>query len=111
MSTIFEFFLRLIELHVGQFRHCHETNNANKAVAHGRVVKMVLLTLTGFVEWVSMVHIMNQNGRLLLILSLLLNDESFQYSAAECLSQVKSLKFIKNWLHLIKSPFLVITYY
>lgn len=88
MAVIFDFFLRLIELHVGQFRLCNETNNIPKASAHGRVVQVVLLTLTGFVEWVSMSHIMAQNGRLLQILCLLLNDIAFQYPAAECLSQV-----------------------
>lgn len=89
MATIFEFFLRLIELHVGQFRASSEANNVVKAAAHGRVVQVVLLTLTGFVEWVSMVHVMAQNGRLLHILCLLLNDGAFQYHAAECLSQVR----------------------
>ncbi|KAK9885730.1 hypothetical protein WA026_012499 [Henosepilachna vigintioctopunctata] len=92
MAVIFDFFLRLIELHVSQFRLCQETNNSSKALSHGRVVKMVLLTLTGFVEWVSMVHVMTQNGRLLQILCLLLNDDSFQYSAAECLSQIVNRK-------------------
>ncbi|XP_049825683.1 exportin-5 isoform X2 [Aethina tumida] len=92
MATIFEFFLRLIELHVGQFRASSEANNVVKAAAHGRVVQVVLLTLTGFVEWVSMVHVMAQNGRLLHILCLLLNDGAFQYHAAECLSQVVNRK-------------------
>lgn len=92
MAVIFEFFLRLIELHVGQFRMCNDNNDTAKATSHGRVVKMVLLTLTGFVEWISMVHIMAQNGRLLLILSVLLNDVSFQNPAAECLSQVVNRK-------------------
>lgn len=91
MSIIFEFFLRLIELHVGQLRACSDVNNI-KATAHGRVVQVVLLTLTGFVEWVSMTHIMAQNGRLLQILCLLLNDSAFQYSAAECLSQIVNRK-------------------
>lgn len=91
MALIFEFFLRLIELHVSQFRACNESNNA-KAAAHCRVVQVVLLTLTGFVEWVSMSHIMAQNGRLLQILCLLLNDTAFQYSAAECLSQIVNRK-------------------
>ncbi|CAH0560661.1 unnamed protein product [Brassicogethes aeneus] len=93
MATIFEFFLRLIELHVGQFRQCSgDPQNTSKAAAHGRVVQVVLLTLTGFVEWVSMVHVMAQNGRLLHILCLLLNDVAFQYPAAECLSQVVNRK-------------------
>lgn len=88
MSVIFDFFLRLIELHVSNFRACVESGDSVKAGSHGRVVQVVLLTLTGFVEWVSMTHIMALNGRLLHILCLLLNDISFQYPAAECLVQV-----------------------
>nr|CAI5833878.1 unnamed protein product [Callosobruchus analis] len=91
MSIIFEFFLRLIELHVNQFRAFSGTN-VTKANAHSRVVQVVLLTLAGFVEWVSMTHVMAQNGRLLQILCLLLNDRAFQNSAAECLSQIVNRK-------------------
>ncbi|KAJ8935063.1 hypothetical protein NQ318_007161 [Aromia moschata] len=91
MAIIFDFFLRLIELHVGQFRLLSETDTS-KANGHGRVVQVVLLTLTGFVEWVSMTHIIAQNGRLLQILCLLLNDAAFQYPAAECLSQIVNRK-------------------
>lgn len=88
MSVIFEFFLQLIELHVSQFRICSESGNAQKASSHGRVVQVVLLTLAGFVEWVSMIHITSRDGRLLHILCLLLTDSAFQCSAAECLLQV-----------------------
>nr|WJM99467.1 exportin 5 [Ips calligraphus] len=91
MSIIFDFFLRLIELHVNQLRSCTDINGS-KAAAHTRVVQVVLLTLTGFVEWVSMQHITAQNGRLLQILCLLLNESAFQYSAAECLSQIVNRK-------------------
>lgn len=87
MAIIFDFFLRLIELHVNSFRLFNGANDT-KANSHGRVVQVVLLTLTGFVEWVSMTHIMAQNGRLLQILCLLLSDTAFQLPAAECLSQV-----------------------
>lgn len=97
MALIFEFFLRLIELHVQRFRACSTENSgtsstAAQAAAHCRVVQVVLLTLTGFVEWVAMAHIMAQNGRLLHILCLLLNDTAFQYAAAECLSQIVNRK-------------------
>lgn len=88
MAIIFEFFLRLIELHVNQFRMYSEARDVAKANSHGRVVQIVLLTLTGFVEWVSMSHIMAHDGRLLQILCLLLNDSVFQCPAAECLLQV-----------------------
>ncbi|CAG9765454.1 unnamed protein product [Ceutorhynchus assimilis] len=91
MALIFEFFLRLIEQHVTRLRALTELNDP-KVAAHTRVVQVVLLTLTGFVEWVSMSHIMAQNGRLLQILCLLLNDSAFQYSAAECLSQIVNRK-------------------
>ncbi|KAI8440518.1 LOW QUALITY PROTEIN: hypothetical protein MSG28_001771 [Choristoneura fumiferana] len=59
MSEIFAFFMRLIELHV------------------------VLLTLTGFVEWVSTNHVVMNNGRLLQILCVLLQDAAFQLPAAD----------------------------
>ncbi|XP_071056211.1 exportin-5 isoform X2 [Onthophagus taurus] len=93
MAVIFAFFLKLIELHVTRFRACCETNETSKASSHGRVVQVVLLTLTGFVEWVSMTHVMTQNGRLVQILCLLLNDDNtFRCAAAECLLQIVNRK-------------------
>lgn len=86
MTEIFNFFLRLIELHVGGFRNTTSIGDQQKAQAHSRVVQVVLLTLTGFVEWVSVVHIMAGDGRLLHILCILLNDVAFQIPAAECLA-------------------------
>lgn len=86
MTEIFTFFLRLIELHVGGFRNTTAIGDQQKALAHSRVVQVVLLTLTGFVEWVSIVHIMAGDGRLLHILCILLNDTAFQIPAAECLA-------------------------
>lgn len=88
MTEIFSFFLRLIELHVNAFRQ----QGAQQRAAHSRVVQVALLTLTGFVEWVSIVHIMAGNGRLLQILCVLLNDVEFQTAAAECLSQICNRK-------------------
>ncbi|XP_058459072.1 exportin-5 [Malaya genurostris] len=92
MSEIFDFFLRLIELHVGEFRNSTTIGNKNKAHGHSRVVQVALLTLTGFVEWVSINHIMAANGRLLQILCVLLIDEEFQQPAAECLLQIVNRK-------------------
>lgn len=90
MTEIFNFFLRLIETHVSAFRNAPP--NAPKSRAHSRVVQVVLLTLTGFVEWVSIVHIMAGEGRLLQMLCILLNDVEFQTPAAECLSQIVNRK-------------------
>lgn len=53
---------------------------------------MVLLTLTGFVEWVSTNHVVTNNGRLLEILCILLSDDAFQQPAAECLLQIVNRK-------------------
>lgn len=56
------------------------------------LLQVVLLTLTGFVEWVSTNHVVMNNGRLLQILCILLEDEAFQLPAAECLLQVVNRK-------------------
>lgn len=85
MTEIFNFFRRLVELHVGAFRSTTSLGD-QKSRAHSRVVQVVLLTLTGFVEWVSIAHIMAEDGRLLHILCILLNDIAFQIPAAECLA-------------------------
>lgn len=87
MGEIFDFFLRCTELHVNEFRK-FTTVDRQQALAHSRVVQVALLTLTGFVEWVSITHIMASNGRLLQILCILLNDADFQLPAAECLLQI-----------------------
>lgn len=92
MAEIFDFFLRLIELHVGEFRNATAIGDKHKALGHSRVVQVALLTLTGFVEWVSIIHIMASNGRLLQILCILLIDEEFQQPAAECLLHVVNRK-------------------
>ncbi|KAJ2950388.1 hypothetical protein O0L34_g8631 [Tuta absoluta] len=92
MAEIFAFFMRLIELHVQQFRQHTAEQDYTAANSHGRVVQVVLLTLTGFVEWVSTNHVVTNNGRLLQILCILLEDEAFQLPAAECLLQVVNRK-------------------
>ncbi|KAL0884167.1 hypothetical protein ABMA27_016175 [Loxostege sticticalis] len=92
MSEIFAFFMRLTELHVQEFREKTSAGDYNAAASNGRVVQVVLLTLTGFVEWVSTNHVVMNNGRLLQILCILLQDEAFQLPAAECLLQVVNRK-------------------
>lgn len=92
MTEIFNFFLRLIELHVNAFRSTTSIGDQQKARAHSRVVQVVLLTLTGFVEWVSIVHIMAEDGRLIHILCILLSDYAFQIPAAECLAIIVNRK-------------------
>ena len=90
MGDIFFFFLRLITDHCTHVRLLREQGLEESLSKHVRVVQVVLLTLTGFVEWVSINHIMADDGKLLHILCLLLEDEDFQSRAAECLLQVSA---------------------
>jgi exportin-5 len=88
MGEIFTFFLRLISEHFHALKDLREQGQEAELNVHVRVVQVVLLTLTGFIEWVSINHVMANNGQLLQILCLLLDDEDFQAQAAECLLQV-----------------------
>ncbi|KAG8236610.1 hypothetical protein J437_LFUL017051 [Ladona fulva] len=94
MGEIFAFFLSLIEDRCKRFWEALSAGEpqSQEAAAHARVVQVVLLTLTGFVEWVSIVHIMAQDGKLLEILCALLDKENFQSNAAECLLQIVNRK-------------------
>lgn len=92
MREIFDLFIRLIELHVSEFRGAQATGDGSKAQGHSRVVQVVLLALSSFVEWVSIQHVMESNGKLLQILCILLNDAEFQMAAADCLIQITNRK-------------------
>ena len=52
----------------------------------------VLSTLTGFVDWVNISHITDDNGRLLQLLCEMLSDGNLQLHAAECLLLIVSRK-------------------
>lgn len=88
MGEIFAFFLRLVSEHFHAVKKLREQGQEAELNVHVRVVQVVLLTLTGFIEWVSINHIMASDGQLLQMLCLLLGDENFQAAAAECLLQV-----------------------
>jgi exportin-5 len=93
MGEIFSFFLHLIFEHFHASKELREQGQEAELNVHVRVVQVVLLTLTGFIEWVSINHIMASDGQLLQILCLLLDDENFQAGAAECLLQVVTYPF------------------
>ncbi|XP_066998093.1 exportin-5 [Anabrus simplex] len=92
MSEIFTFFMQLMEDHGGSCRTYVEMQQLNYAYPHMRVVKVALQTVAAFVEWVSITHIMAQDGRLLQILCVLLCDREFRIPAAECLLQIVNRK-------------------
>ncbi|XP_076292128.1 exportin-5-like protein Ranbp21 [Lasioglossum baleicum] len=92
MAEIFSFFLRLMEQHFSEIQKKSSLGCTSEAAAHSKVVQVVLSTLTGFVEWISINHVMAEDGRLLQILCLLLGDPIFQCSAGECLLQIVNRK-------------------
>ncbi|PSN35462.1 Exportin-5 [Blattella germanica] len=94
MGDIFYFFLRLILEHCGAVSTLIAQGSAQdeKLDVHIRVVQVVLMTLTGFLEWVSINHIMASDGRLIQMLCILLDDEHFQFPASECLLQIVNRK-------------------
>ncbi|CAA9996383.1 unnamed protein product [Nesidiocoris tenuis] len=92
MADLFTFFRGLIGKHHDLYSTNTAVGNLLEASKHAQVVQVVLLTLGGFVEWVSMVHIMAEDGKMLQYLCLLLNNEPFQDGAAECLLQIVSRK-------------------
>lgn len=87
MTEIFDFFLNLIERNVREFVTTQSAGNS-------RVVQVILSTLSVFVEWVSINHIIASNGRLLQMICYLLEFPNFQLAAAECLSQITNRKGI-----------------
>ncbi|XP_046567749.1 LOW QUALITY PROTEIN: exportin-5-like [Haliotis rubra] len=95
MTQLFHFFLTLLENNTTLYRKLSGSENELeklKALAACRVSEAVLSTLTGFVDWVNMSHIVERDGRLLQLLCLLLSDSSLQLSAAECLLLIVSRK-------------------
>lgn len=87
MAEIFDFFLNIIERNIREF-------GATRNAGNSRVVQVTLNTLAGFVEWVSINHIIASNGRLLQTICYLLEYPEFQLAAAECLSQIANRKGI-----------------
>ncbi|KAK7104837.1 exportin-5-like [Littorina saxatilis] len=78
MQELFHFFLQILDA------YCTPAASTNKEEAV-LVCQSVLSTLTGFVDWVNISHIIDDNGRLLRLLCEMLSDQSLQLHAAECL--------------------------
>lgn len=87
MTEIFDFFLNIMERNIREFVAAQNGGNA-------RVVQVILSTLSGFVEWVNITHIVASNGRLLQMICYLLEFSDFQLAAAECLGQITNRKGI-----------------
>uniref|UniRef100_A0A673BPE2 Importin N-terminal domain-containing protein n=1 Tax=Sphaeramia orbicularis TaxID=375764 RepID=A0A673BPE2_9TELE len=84
MDSVFSFMMAILhtilESTLGN-KHLHFYT----ARAHCRVAVAALNTLAGYIDWVSLVHITNNNCQLLEMLCLLLSEPELQLEAAECL--------------------------
>jgi exportin-5 len=85
MTEIFDFFMNLIEKNAREYVATRNSGNL-------RVVQVILNTLSGFVEWVSVNHLVASNGKLLHMICYLLTFSEFQLYAVECLSQITNRK-------------------
>uniref|UniRef100_A0A673BIR6 Exportin-5 n=1 Tax=Sphaeramia orbicularis TaxID=375764 RepID=A0A673BIR6_9TELE len=83
MDSVFSFMMAILHVNVENYRKmvCRKES----ARAHCRVAVAALNTLAGYIDWVSLVHITNNNCQLLEMLCLLLSEPELQLEAAECL--------------------------
>uniref|UniRef100_A0A8C6UR59 Exportin-5 n=1 Tax=Neogobius melanostomus TaxID=47308 RepID=A0A8C6UR59_9GOBI len=86
MDSIFTFLMAILHINVEDFRKTKSVPGMElKARVYCRVSVATLNTLAGYIDWVSLAHITNNNCQLLEILCLLLNEPELQLEAAECL--------------------------
>ena len=89
MEVIFKFLLTLLERHYQAYQSSPTTDVKTK---HSKVCQAILATLTAFVEWAPMQHIMANDCYLVKCLCHLLRDDQLQLFAAECLLGIVSWK-------------------
>lgn len=86
MDSIFSFMMAILQLNVEDYRKMKVLPGQElQARVHCRVAVATLNTLAGYIDWVSLVHITNNNCQLLQMLCLLLSEPELQLEAAECL--------------------------
>lgn len=88
MESMFGFFLSLLEENYKLYEANIGQQNSQAAQQHCRVMQVVLMTLTVYVEWVSVQYIFTEDGKLLQSLCFLLSQDSLKMEAAECLLQI-----------------------
>uniref|UniRef100_A0A8C4ZEX0 Importin N-terminal domain-containing protein n=1 Tax=Gadus morhua TaxID=8049 RepID=A0A8C4ZEX0_GADMO len=81
MDNIFSFILAILQINVDDYRKLV----SGTAKAHCRVAVTTLNTLAGYIDWIALAHITNDNCRLLEMLCLLLSEGELQLEAVECL--------------------------
>lgn len=87
LAEIFEFLTSLLRVQVIVYNEL-KTSGARESIFHARIAQSVIAVFQAYVEWVSINHIMANDGQLLVLLCALLSEESFRLPAADCLLQV-----------------------
>ncbi|OCT77469.1 exportin-5 isoform X2 [Xenopus laevis] len=86
MNVLFAFMLNILQQSVQQYQHLKtDPTNSEKAQGMCRVAVAALNTLAGYIDWVTISHIMADNCKLLGMLCVLLSEPELQLEAAECL--------------------------
>ncbi|CAL8298793.1 unnamed protein product [Merluccius merluccius] len=86
MDNIFSFILAILQINVDDYRKLKSIPGQElQAKAHCRVAVTTLNTLAGYIDWIALAHITNDNCRLLEMLCLLLSEGELQLEAVECL--------------------------
>lgn len=86
MDCIFSFLMAILHINVEDFRKLKSVPGMElKAQAHCRVAVATLNTMAGYIDWVALAHITNNNCQLLEVLCLLLNEPDLQLEAVESL--------------------------
>ncbi|CAG0917181.1 unnamed protein product [Notodromas monacha] len=96
IREIFDFFMRSLERFCKPMKLMSEMDR--KTIAGLPVVKVaqtVLSTISAYIEWVPVAQIIHEDGRLLQMISSLLDDSDLRYGAAECLLLFCGRRFVK----------------
>lgn len=73
---------------------CTDGDKPASILVSSRVASGVLETITAFIDWVNISHIIDQDGRLLRILCAVLDDVTLRLHAVECLLSLTNRKVI-----------------
>ncbi|XP_071797679.1 exportin-5-like [Asterias amurensis] len=94
MAEFFTFMLHLLTHHVQGYKKLKDSSSSSerKLASSIRVSQAVLLTLTGYVEWVTSQHIFASNNVLLSTLYALLDIPELKLNAVEVLQQIVNRK-------------------
>ncbi|XP_064484007.1 exportin-5-like [Ornithodoros turicata] len=95
LSEISQFFLTTLNLHYTKYtemKNAADEGQRTQSEIHRRVTESTLKTLSGFVEWIPVKFIMENDRLLPKIFCYLLSDIDLRTHAAECLLQVVSRK-------------------